>query len=99
MAKPKPTPVPRTPALVRRGAAALAVGFGLTGTACGGIEAPIQPLPTDGSSSEGEPPVPQPPVPQPPVPVPPVPPPLPDGSFSDADFDGSPLPPPVPVPP
>jgi len=38
MEKPKPSRVPKTPALVRRGAAALAVGLGLSGAAaCGDL--------------------------------------------------------------
>jgi hypothetical protein len=80
----KPTAAPKTPALVRRalftsGAAALAVGFGLNGPACGGTEIetpnPPQPLPCD----------PCPPIPPPlPPPLPPAPP-LPIDASVDAD--------------
>lgn len=46
----KPTPPPKTPALVRRGVVALAVGLGLSGAACGGEvvgdSPPPQPTPS-----------------------------------------------------
>lgn len=51
MEKPKPSRVPKTPALARRGAAALAVGLGLSGAAaCGDLASspapnPPQPMP------------------------------------------------------
>jgi hypothetical protein len=41
----RPTPVPRTPALVRRGAAAFAVGLGLGGPACGELASSRDPTP------------------------------------------------------
>jgi hypothetical protein len=50
---PKPTRVPRVPALVRRRVAAITIGVGLGGSlACGGLETVATPTP-----------VPQPPVP------------------------------------
>ncbi len=108
MTRPKPTQVPKTPALVKRGIAAMAVGFGLSGAACGGeldpTPLPPQPLPpdagstTDGSSvadavSEFPAPV---FVPQPPPPLPA----LDSGSSADATPDVfiTPLPPPIPPP-
>jgi hypothetical protein len=112
MAKRKPTPVPKTPALVRKGAATIAVGFGLTGAACGGlattgnggIDAADDGFSSDGESDAVSPqpsPVPLPPpvpTPHPPIP-PPLPPPLPDGGFDDALDDVQFLPPtPAPHP-
>jgi hypothetical protein len=65
MAKPKPSPVPKSPALVRGRALAVALGVGLGGLACGGIETggggggggnPPQPLPPqpDGGDDGGD---------------------------------------------
>jgi hypothetical protein len=46
----KPSPPPKTPALVRRGVVALAVGLGLSGAACGEVvgddSQPPQPAPS-----------------------------------------------------
>ena len=86
MERPKPTPVPRTPALVRRGAAAVAVGL-LSASACGGEILRSGRL--DGSlddAVEGD------------SEVPPAPAPV---AFLDAGEDrnsGIPLPPPAPAP-
>jgi len=85
MRKLKPTAIPSAPALVRsalvrRGAAALAVGFGLSGAACGGEV--LAPTPTP---NPPQPPAPSPLPCQEPQCEPPLPPPLPDGSFEDAD--------------
>jgi hypothetical protein len=53
----KPTPPPKTPALVRRGVVALAVGLGLSGAACGGEvvgdSQPPQPTPKGDAGAKG----------------------------------------------
>ncbi len=57
----KPTPPPKTPALVRTGVAAFVVGLGLTGAACGdeivtgdgGDPLPFPPAPTPAGGGDG----------------------------------------------
>jgi hypothetical protein len=84
MAKIKPTPVPKTPALLRRGVAAFAVGLGLTGTACGDEittqnSHPPQPLPGPEGGNDEDATLDA---------VPPVPPPLPISNDASMDARG-----------
>jgi len=85
VAKIKPTPVPKTPALVRRGVAAFAVGLGLTGSACGDEVTtqnshPPQPLPGAEGGNDGDAML--------DAIVPPVPPPIPISNDASTDAVG-----------
>jgi hypothetical protein len=72
MAKPKPSPIPKTPALVRGRLLGIALGVGLTGLGCGGLA-------TGGSGDSGGAPQPLPPQPLPDTD---------GSDGDDAEFDG-----------